>query len=433
MVQLAVSLPFREYVEWSGKENPLLENLESGFRTFYDDRVKSIVRWHPAQEDLLDKSEEQKQEMVMDSWYLHHPLMNLGRLALKGDSHSKQLFLDSIAYTIEVAHHFKYNWPVFYRMTTFEVIKAETDVGKGGEKDVPGSYAHIMLLAWQLTGEKRYLNEAAKAVKSLGGLAFDIFYQANNTAFAAGALVELYKETKEDFYLQLSYCCLAGIFRNVQLWDCNYGFGKHFPNFFAVFPLNDAPYTAAYEELEVYAALTHYLKAANGVDILTSLKVLLPEFVKYAVGRLAYYYPPMLPADMLSDDVKSGEIQKDLWIPLEDIYDGWDKCGQVGQEVYGAGIPFGIVSRQYYKAPNSELVVFCDYPTSGFRKTKRSITFRVAGTSETCCTVILSGPAKTKLKGYAVEVKTTGKYEEVKPDSHGYRIAGGSLVKIKNR
>lgn len=299
IVQLAVMLPLQEYLEWSGKKSSVLDDLNNGLIAFYDERLKTIVRWHPALADKLDKSEEQKQEMVMDSWYLHHPLLNLSRLALKGNKMASKLFLDSVDFAIKVAHHFNYEWPVFYKMTTLEVIKAETEPGNGGEKDVPGSYAHIMLMAYRLTNEKRFLHEAIRALKSLEGLGFEIFYQANNTAFTAGALAELYKETNDSKYLELSYCCLAGIFKNVHIWDCNYGYGKNFPGFFSVYPLNDAPYTAAYEELEVYAALHHYLQITKDIEILPSLKILIPEFIKYTVSRLPFYYPGLLPQEMI--------------------------------------------------------------------------------------------------------------------------------------
>ena len=79
------------------------------------------MRWHPAAEDKLKGEEEQKQPMVMDSWYLHHPMLNLSRMALKGDIVAKQLFMDSLDYTIKVARHFKYVWPVFYNMETFKL------------------------------------------------------------------------------------------------------------------------------------------------------------------------------------------------------------------------------------------------------------------------------------------------------------------------
>jgi len=86
----------------------------------------------------------------MDSWYLHHPLLNLSRLALKGNKVAEKLFLDSLEFAIKVARHFKYHWPVFYKMDTLEMVKAETKPGEGGEKDVAGLYAHIMLQAWNL-------------------------------------------------------------------------------------------------------------------------------------------------------------------------------------------------------------------------------------------------------------------------------------------
>jgi hypothetical protein len=367
----------------------------------------------------------------MDSWYLHHPLLNLARLGLRGDDIAKKLFLDSIDYAIKVAQHFNYEWPVFYKMTTFEVIKAETSPGKGGEKDVPGSYAHVMLMAYKLTEEKRFLDEAITAIKSLEGLAFDIFYQANNTAFTAGALVELYRETNDDKYLKLSYSCLAGVFKNVQLWECNYGHGKNFPNFFSVFPLNDAPYTAAYEEFEVYAALHHYMEVTDGIDILPSLKILIPEFIKYAVSRMAFYYPPMLPADMIAEEIKTGEVQKDLWVPLEDIHDGWEKSGEVGQEVYGAGVSFGVVPRQYFMLKDLDATGFIDYPAVNFRYGKSTITFRVIGNHQFKASMKLFGLSKAKISKVKVEVKDKSKYSEITAqNSNEFEFPGDSSVRI---
>ncbi|CAM3687188.1 hypothetical protein [Sphingobacterium prati] len=431
MVQLAVLLPLQEYLTWKGENHPMYQDLSDGLTTFYDKSIGSIVRWHPALEDDLDKSEEQKREMVMDSWYLHHPLLNLSRLALRGDEKAKKLFLDSIDYAIKVARHFEYEWPVFYKMTTLEVLKAETAPGDGGEKDVPGSYAHIMLMAWQLTKEKRFLLEASRAIKSLDGLAFDIFYQANNTAFSAGALVEMYKITGDKKYLELSYCCLAGIFKNCQIWDCDYGYGKNFPYFFSVFPLNDAPYTAAYEELEVFAALHHYLEVTAGITILPSLKVLIPEFIKYAVGRLAYYYPTLLPPEMIAEKTKTGKVQKDLWVPLEDIHDGWEKSGEVGQEVYGAGIAFGIIPRQYFKLTIFGGTLFINYPISNFRELKNSVTFHVEGSVSLHAEMKLLGISKTTLSKIKVEQKIKSSYQRVAELSDGaYKLVGKGIVRI---
>ncbi|WP_276380162.1 hypothetical protein [Flavobacterium sp. H4147] len=431
MVQLAVKLPLHEYLVWSENSHPLYDDLDKGLEQFYDERVKSVVRWHPALVDQLDKSEEQKQEMVMDSWYLHHPLLNLARLAHRGDKKAEKLFLNSVDYAIKAAHHFDYDWPVFYKMTTFEVIKAETAPGRGGEKDVPGSYAHVMLMAYKLTGEKRFLTEAKRALKSLEGLGFDIFYQANNTAFSAGALVELYRETQDEQYLKLSYCCLAGVFKNVQLWECDYGYGKNFPSFFSVFPLNDAPYTAAYEEFEVYAALHHYMEVTDGIDILPSLKILIPEFIKYAVSRLAFYFPPLLPAEMIAEEIKTGQVQKELWVPLEDIHDGWENSGEVGQEVYGTGMSFGVIPRQYFRIKALDAVGFIDYPAVNFRFGKTKLTFRLTGNPNFKASMRLQGLSKSALSKVKVEVKQASKYNEIKASNDNkFEFAGDSSIRI---
>lgn len=434
MVQLAILLPLVDYIEWSGKTLPVIEVVKEGLPAFYDEKLRTIMRWLPAAEDKLKGDEEQKKPKVMDSWYLHHPLLNLSRLALKGDKMATKLFLGSLDFAIKVAHHFKYQWPVFYKMDTLEVIKAETAKGKGGEKDVAGIYAHVMLQAWELTNEKRYLNEAEKAAKALRGHGFAIFYQANNTAFSSGALLRLYKITGNKLYLQLSYTCLAAIFRNVQLWDCNYGYGKHFPKFFSLYPLNDAPYTAVYEEQEVFCAFHDYLKHAEDVDILPSVKLLIAEYIRYLVDRAVYYYPTMLPAHMLETEPKIGEIDPTLWIALEDLQDGWLKSGTVGQEVYGAGNAFGILPRHYLQIPGKPVMIYTDYPTYGFNAQKgKNISFKIAGDGRICCRMMLVKTTQNKIPGFQVFLKGQKKTLKANRAIEGnleYLIPGDSTITI---
>jgi hypothetical protein len=130
MVQLAVLLPLIEYKEWSGdKSNEMIEKLKAGLPAFYKKDMGTIVRWLPKLEKQLDHSEEQKKPNVMDSWYLYHPLMNLARLAKKGDNDAMDLLMKSIDFAINVAKTFDYQWPVFYQMETLKVIKAETAEG----------------------------------------------------------------------------------------------------------------------------------------------------------------------------------------------------------------------------------------------------------------------------------------------------------------
>lgn len=434
MVQLAVLLPLTDYVEWSGKKMDVIKGIREALPTFYDDKLKTIMRWLPAAADKLEGEEEQKEPMTMDSWYLHHPLLNLSRLALKGDKVAEKLFVDSLEFALKVAHHFKYQWPVFYKMDTLEVIKAETAPGMGGEHDVPGLYAHIMLQAYELTGKKRYLNEAETAAKKLQGLGFSLFYQANNTAFSAGALLRLFKITRNKLYKELSYLCLANIFKNVRLWECDYGYGKNFPSFFCLFPLNDAPYTAVYEEQEVFCALHDYLKHAEGEEILPSVSLLLPEYIKYLVDRAIYYYPTMLPKEMLSDEVKIGEVDPKLWIALEDLHDGWEKSGEVGQEVYGAGNAFGILPRHYLRLPGEDFMIYVDYPTSSFIGRKgKPINFTILGDSRLISRLVVVKMNDKKLPTFTVTAKRQKQEVKGKVTGKGnieYALNGGQSVKI---
>ncbi|WP_449437092.1 hypothetical protein [Pedobacter steynii] len=434
MVQLAVLLPLLDYVEWSKAELEVMKTIKEGLPAFYDEKLGTIMRWLPSAEDKLKGEEEQKVPKVMDSWYLHHPLLNLSRLALKGDQVAKGLFLDSLDFAIRIARHFGYRWPVFYKMDTLEVIKAETAEGKGGEKDVAGIYAHVMLQAWELTGEKRFLKEAEKAANTLQGYGFEIFYQGNNTAFSAGALLRLYKITGKDLYRDLSYTCLAGIFRNVQLWDCNYGYGKSFPKFFSLYPLNDAPYTAVYEETEVFCAFHDYLKHAQGVDILPSVRLLMAEYIRYLVDRAVYYYPTMLPGEMLEEGPKMGEVDPKLWIALEDLQDGWLKSGTVGQEVYGAGNAFGVLPRHYLQIPGQPFLIYTDYPTSEFNAQKgKDITFKVLGDQRLSCRLMLVKTTIKKIPECVVRIK--GEQEPLKASAvengnREYSLPGDSIIMI---
>jgi hypothetical protein len=433
MVQLAVLHAIYEYEQWTDDGLDVINTLMDGLPAFYDEDLKTISRWLPSMRDNLDESEEQKVPLVMDSWYLHHPLMNLAKLALQGRKQAEKLLLDSVDFAIRIAHHFKYEWPVFYKMDTLEVVKQETQPGEGGEKDVAGAYAYVMHLVYRLTGEERYLNEALRAAKALKRFGLDIFYQANNTAFSALVLLRLYKETRDEEYLNLSYLCLAGILRNVQLAECAYGNSKNFPTFFGVFPLNDAPYRAAYEELEVMMALNDYIKEAEEMSapILDALRMLLPEFVRYSVNRLPFYYPTMLPNDILSEEIKTGALDPKLWIPIEDLYTGWQDNGQVGQEVYGGGVGFGIVPRQYRKIRGEDLMFYTDYPVINYRQSIDHLTCKVLGDTGLQCRVALVGKkanARTTLW-----IKQGRTYTEVKPsireNRREYQIPGGSQIK----
>lgn len=207
------------------------------------------------------------------------------------------------------------------------------------------------------------------------------------------------------------------------------------PKFFSLYPLNDAPYTAVYEEQEVFCAFHDYLKHAEEIKILPSVKLLMAEYIRYLIDRSAFYYPTMLPKDMLEENPKIGEVDPKLWIALEDLQDGWLKSGTVGQEVYGAGNAFGILPRHYLQIPGAAFMVYTDYPTSGFTAQKgKNITFKILGDEQISCRMMLVKTAQKKIPEFKVSIK--GQKEPLKASlvSNGnleYIIRGNSQVSIQ--
>jgi len=164
--------------------------------------------------------------------------------------------------------------------------------------------------------------------------------------------------------------------------------------------------TAVYEEREVFCAFHDYLKHAEGVDILPCVKLLMTEYIRYLVDRAVYYYPTMLPTDMLEEKPKVGEVDPNLWIALQDLQDGWSKSGTVGQEVYGAGNAFGILPRHYLQIPDMPFMIYSDYPTTNFTAPNRThMSFKILGDERMCCRMMLVKTKNTKIPDFKVRVK----------------------------
>jgi hypothetical protein len=436
MVQLSVLLPMLEYADWAGEEIPISKGVLATLPKFFDSTANVYGRWLVSEENKLDGSEDHKKPRVMDSWYMYHSLLNLSRLAIRGDASAKKMFLDSLDYVVEVARKFKYQFPIFYNLDTMEVIKAEAEEGRGGENDVAGQYAHVMMQAWELTKDKRYLEEAMKAAKVIQGLGFKLLYQANSTIFSSGALLRLWKETGDELYLHLSYLALANIFNNMWLWECNYGYAKNYSTFFALFPLRDAPYTAVYEEIEAVAALHDYLSYLDG-DSPEWMRILIPEFIRVLMFKGGFYYPALLPEEMISQEPGTGEIDRKLWIPLEDIHDGWEQAGQVGQEIYGAGLPFGLVPRHYHRVEEKDFIIYLDYPTVNYKsEEKGQLSFDVFGDPRLSCRMRIMPIGKKSLPDLEVEAELQNQKMILKSvvtdEGHlEYEVPGGHKVHVK--
>lgn len=245
-------------------------------------------------------------------------------------------------------------------------------------------------------------------------------------------MLRLWKETPKELYLDLSYLFIANLFKNISLWTCQYGYGPNFPTFFALFPLNDAPYTAVYEEQEAFSAINDFFMEAEGEDISPSFSLLLAEFIRYTINRVLYYYPPMLPEEMLAEEVKTGEVDPKLWIALEDLHDGWEKSGTVGQEVYGAGLAFGIVPRHFIRIKNHLFMIYLDYPFSKPIFRKNSVSFQIQGDKALSCRLMIIKDKNEKLPEIRLESEHSENPEPVlTKDGHlEYSLNGNQKIRI---
>lgn len=148
MVQFTALMPLREFAAWKETPLPFAEELRGGIRKFFDPELGTIRRYLPNVGKDKDANE-------VDSWYLYHPLANMGRLAKEGDQEAHDLFLQSCEYGIKVARHFGYQFPVQFNVLTLEVIKGARKPGEPGQSDAGGLYAYVMLQAYELTKKER--------------------------------------------------------------------------------------------------------------------------------------------------------------------------------------------------------------------------------------------------------------------------------------
>ncbi|HEV7180733.1 MAG TPA: hypothetical protein VGN11_12745 [Candidatus Baltobacteraceae bacterium] len=388
MVQLTVLVALLEFETWSDTTFTLTRELLGGLSSFVNDELATIVRWLPG-ERFKDREDEHQTHEAMDSWYLYHVLFNVARLARVGNKSAGNILRRSLPYAIRVAKRFAYRWPIFFNLKTLDVIQSEAQKGSGGENDVSGLYALLMLHAFQLYKDEAYLDEAKRAARAMEGFGFGLSYQTNTTGFAAEATLRLWKLTGEQRYFDLTMVALANIFDNMSLWEPRYENARWYSTYFGLYPLRGAPYIAAYEEVEALAKFCELLRL-GGEDLPRSVTLLATEFGKWLLSRGWQYYPGEVPPSMLAAKPRNGALRRELSIPLEDLQDGQQQSGQVGQEIYGAGLALVCTTRHYRRIAKQPFILFCEYPLEDIGANR----FRVIGDPGMSCSVrvIPTGP-----------------------------------------
>jgi hypothetical protein len=373
MVQMSIISALHNYATWKDETIPFAGELARGLDKFHDRNLKTMRRYLP-------NVGKDKDKLAVDSWYLYHPLLNLGHLAIDGDPQARRLFTASLPFAMKAAQHFKYAWPIQFKVDSFDVIvEARNDDGLG-QTDVGGIYAYVMLQAHELTNDPDYLDEARKAIDAAKGMRFELNYQANLTAWGAAACMRLWRVTNEQYYLRQGYVYVASFFHNAVIWESQIDHAKHYNVFLGVTCLHDAPYMAIFECFDSFAAFERYLRD-SGPDLDPAVRLLISEYCKYALDQAWYYYPDTLPPEVLAgDDIRNGYIDTKLSFPLEDLYVDGQPAGQVGQEIYGAGAAFVFATRAFHNVSNAPFRIFCDhFPVTSERTSTTSLTFGLDG------------------------------------------------------
>jgi hypothetical protein len=91
------------------------------------------------------------------------------------------------------------------------------------EYDCTGAYVYLMLLYYQATTQKVYLEEARKAGDRLLQIGFEYPYEFTTTALGPLAMFRLFKATGVRAYLDGVYIPLAAILRHSWLFNPSYG------------------------------------------------------------------------------------------------------------------------------------------------------------------------------------------------------------------
>jgi hypothetical protein len=425
MVQMALVTALHDYSVWKNEPIALEAEFAAGLGKFHDAKLKTMRRYLPNVGKDKDKN-------AVDSWYLYHPLLNLGRLAIEGDAQAKRLFMSSLDYAIKAAHHFSYAWPIQFKVDDFSIIvEARNDDGLG-QTDVGGIYAYVMLQAYELTEDDRYLGEARTAIDAAKDMRFELNYQANLTAWGASACMRLWRITNEEYYLRQSYVYLASFFHNSAIWESQIEAARHYSNFLGVTCLHDAPYMAIYECFDSFIAFERYLKD-SGPDLDSSARMLISEYCKYALDRAWFYYPDALPAEILSPEVRNGHIDRTLSFPLEDLYHDGQPAGQVGQEIYGAGAALVFAGRAFHRVNGESFQMFCDhFLMASERNSERSLSFRLDGGDGCMARLSLVRRGRAQLPAFTVH---TAEGDRVRPkhrtdDRVDYAIPANGRVTI---
>ena len=119
------------------------------------------------------------------------------------------------------------------------------------------------------------------------------------------------------------------------------------------------------------------------------------------------------------------------------MQDGRQQSGQVGQELYGAGLPFILTSRHYRRLDGTGMLAYCEYPICDFESTPDGATLRIGGDPRGSC-MLRVAPSDASVRPQAISVRVEAGSVPVPVDGtvsaegHAvFSVRGGQTVTIR--
>jgi hypothetical protein len=312
-----------------------------------------------------------------DTWYELGHALKAAELALwfPEDEEIRELTVRSGQTWMAFARAISYRFPRFYSFQTWS--------GTGRQPDSGGAYAYLMLLLFDLTGEAVHREEARNALLALvdeeAGYGFQLAYETHMTAITAAAAARMHQFDPDPRYLQVIDAAAANLMRLSWIWECDYGtMVETLPQpdtlewhtahrqrtFFGLNPTQQSAVITPKEQYEAWIYVIETLQRAHG-SLDPTVEKLLAEFAKHTLLTIPRSLPPLMPAGAMTEHPSAyptvSHNDLSLYIPLEDIRDGWDINGAIGQEVYGAGMAPAMAALALIEVQPG-LVIYSGYP-----------------------------------------------------------------------
>jgi hypothetical protein len=376
ITQFDLALGAARYIERYGRDDlagPLLDDLLAVLPDFYNPGFGLIQNSGP-----LAVTGDQGRG---DTWYELGHALKAAELGLLGYEAGAKLALDSQAAWTEFAQTNDYRFPRFYSFATWQ--------GTEREPDAAGGYALYMLRLADLGCGQPCLSEAEAAVRAFAGYGFGFSYETHMTAMSALAAVEVADRIGDDRWLAYAYGPIANLMRLSWVYEVDYGLPAPAHTFFGLAPTQRSAVITPKEHYEAWIYLGEFLRRAHG-RIDPSVEKLVAEFYFRSLATMADSLPPRLPAGVSTEHPAAYETVRanrlDLYLPLEDMRDGWSEWGSIGQEVYGAGMGPTLAALAYVEvAPG--VTVYSGYPLAAADGLR--LTF--AGTAGSFAPAIVTG------------------------------------------